>query len=106
LCLVALSTAIPYPPSVAEPPTTTLDSLPVFGNKNGNFQPFNTTAIERKPFKRSTGGWVQIPADAVWNIDIYDGIGAGTDTYKMYWGDGGSWAGWPTRSQWVSFVDM
>lgn len=38
--------------------------------------------------------------------NIHDGIGAGTDLYKMYTGDGSATTGWPTKDQWVSFEDM
>lgn len=100
-----MATAIPYPPTVTEKPAPH-KSLPVFGNKYGNFQPENITAVETKPSKRATGGWVQIAADAVWSINDEDGIGAGSDSYTMYWGDGGSWSGWPTRANWVSFTEM
>ena len=91
---------------MTEKPAVTHLSPPFFGNKHGNFQPANTTANEKKPFKRVTGGLVQIAADAVWTINDEDGIGAGSDSYTMYWGDGGSGAGWPTRANWVSFTEM
>ncbi len=38
--------------------------------------------------------------------DIQDGIGAGTDLYTTFSGDGSAAAGWPLLSQWVSFEDM
>ena len=43
---------------------------------------------------------------AVTKINDNDGIGSGSDTYKMYKGDGSSGAGWPKLSDWVSFGDM
>ena len=43
---------------------------------------------------------------AVSSINNQDGIGAGSDTYKTYSGDGSLQAGWPTKAQWVSFEDM
>ena len=43
---------------------------------------------------------------AVGSINNNDGIGAGSDTYRTYSGDGSQGAGWPTKASWVSFVDM
>ena len=43
---------------------------------------------------------------AVTTINDNDGIGSGSDTYKMYKGDGSSGAGWPELSAWVSFGQM
>lgn len=43
---------------------------------------------------------------AVKTVNDNDGVGAGTDTYKQYNGDGSTAAGWPSQSQWVSFEDM
>lgn len=45
-------------------------------------------------------------AAAVPTINNNDGIGAGSNKYKYYSGDGSTGAGWPAKSQWVSFVDM
>jgi hypothetical protein len=45
-------------------------------------------------------------ADAVFIINDNDGIGAGSNHYQLYKGDGSKGAGWPTRSAWVSFSDM
>jgi hypothetical protein len=106
---LAIAEPIPYPPQVTETPSVIHKTLPFFGNKHGNFQPENTTVMESKPtktVKRATGGWVQNGNVAVWNINDYDGIGAGSDSYTMYWGDGSTGAGWPPRSRWVSFIDM
>jgi hypothetical protein len=95
LATFAIAEPIPYPPQAT-------------GNKKGNFQPTTPTSkvSKRRASERDTGGWVQIAADAVWSINDEDGIGAGTDQYNMYWGDGSAGAGWPTRSQWVSFTEM
>ncbi|OAA72561.1 hypothetical protein ISF_01634 [Cordyceps fumosorosea ARSEF 2679] len=56
---------------------------------------------------RQLGGKVNNGAIANFNADnTRDGIGAGKDEYKMYWGDGSTGAGWPDRNRWVSFEDM
>ena len=46
------------------------------------------------------------PPAAVGSINNDDGIGAGSNTYTFYQGDGTPSSGWPSQSQWVSFVDM
>lgn len=38
--------------------------------------------------------------------NVYDGIGAGLDNYKLYTGDGSASAGWPSMTEWVSFQQM
>ena len=38
--------------------------------------------------------------------DVLDGIGAGSDSYTTYSGDGSISASWPVTAQWVSFEDM
>lgn len=43
---------------------------------------------------------------AVSTINDADGVGAGTDAYKFYEGDGTTGAGWPDTTAWVSFGDM
>ncbi len=101
-CLTTLASAIPYPPSATEVPAAFPHHVPHFGNKHGNFMPGNTT----KASKRTTGGTVENPSLATFNININDGIGAGSDSYTMYLGDGSQGNGWPTRANWVSFVDM
>lgn len=56
---------------------------------------------------RQLGGTVTNGALANWNSNnINDGVGGGSDSYKMYWGTGTTGEGWPDRSRWVSFVDM
>jgi hypothetical protein len=108
LATFAVAEPIPYPPKATSKPVIPADFHPYFGNKKGNFQPTTaTTKVNKRRFsERDTGGWVQIAADAVWNINDEDGIGAGSDQYTMYWGDGSAGAGWPTRDQWVSFTEM
>ncbi|CAG8955343.1 hypothetical protein HYFRA_00011327 [Hymenoscyphus fraxineus] len=74
--------------------------VPHFGNENGNFMP------AKKEFSTlATGGVVQ-GSLAVNSIVNEDGIGAGSDTYRRYTGDGGPEAGWPAMNQWVSFRAM
>jgi hypothetical protein len=58
-----------------------------------------------RPAKRATGEVVTIPV-AVSAVVNNDGIGAGTDKYVQYSGDGSTGDGWPDISQWASFTDM
>ncbi|KAH8893454.1 hypothetical protein GQ53DRAFT_860596 [Thozetella sp. PMI_491] len=89
----------------AEEAASPLTTLPYFGHKAGNFQPDSTTS--KNVTKRDTGEWVSIPNLARWDTsNIQDGIGQGTDQYIMRWGSGQVSAGWPARSQWVSFQQM
>jgi hypothetical protein len=106
LATFAIAAPKPYPPQATVKPSVPVDFHPFFGNKHGNFQPVSTKVSKRHISERDTGGQVQIAADAVWSINDEDGIGAGSDVYNMYWGDGSAGAGWPTRSQWVSFTEM
>ncbi|PQE08386.1 glycoside hydrolase protein [Rutstroemia sp. NJR-2017a WRK4] len=100
--LASLTSAIPYPPEVAIPPTTPTVK-PDFGHKSGNLMKgksgFTTESV------LATGGYVTGGA-AVTTINNQDGIGAGSDSYTMYWGDGSDTAGWPHKEDWVSFEDM
>lgn len=73
-----------------------------YGNKDGNFQPTSTVNKESP----DTTGETVTGGAAVTTINNQDGIGAGTDTYITYSGDGSLQAGWPTLQQWVSFEDM
>jgi hypothetical protein len=81
-----------------EPPT--LEEVPFFGNRHGNFQP---TREVSDPEELATGGQVSNPKVAVTSINNKDGVGAGKDVYTLYLGDGSSF---PKKSQWVSFEDM
>ena len=81
------------------------------GKREGNFQPARSAhsapVKSARNAKRQTGETVDISVDAVWTINDYtDGIGNGVDQYKMYYGDGSSADGWPTREDWVTFDDM
>ncbi|KAK3080959.1 hypothetical protein LTS18_011566 [Coniosporium uncinatum] len=71
------------------------------GSGPGNYQPSRNVSHVRGA---QTGGQVQSGAVARYDNDnINDGVGSGTDSYTMYWGNGDSF---PQKSQWVSFVDM
>lgn len=100
----------PYPPWVAEPPAFNETFRHAsFGNKHGNFQP--TSTVKENPTgtheKRDPSAYVTNGALANWNsANIDDGIGSGSDSYKMHWGAGRADEGWPVRSQWVSFRNM
>lgn len=56
-------------------------------------------------YKRTTNVVANSPA-AVYSINNNDGIGAGSNNYVYYSGDGSTGAGWPAMSDWVSFDDM
>ena len=70
-----------------------------FGNRHGNSQSKDTSYEH----VLATGGQVSNPAVAVTEINNDDGIGAGSDSYKLYCGDGASF---PPFSSWVSFENM
>ena len=78
-------------------PASSRDSY--FGNHKGIFQSKDTS------YKHilETGGQVSNSAVAVTEINNTDGVGAGTDSYTQYCGDG---SGYPSRSAWVSFENM
>lgn len=95
---ICLTYAAPYPHDF----TSTVDSgLEPTINSSEPSKADNIASLTR----RATGGVVS-GAAAVNTINNHDGIGAGSDSYKMYWGDGSREAGWPTQEQWVSFEDM
>jgi hypothetical protein len=71
--------------------------IPYFGHLKGNFQTNSGASL--------TPAVVNGP-EGVWTIVNEDGIGEGSDVYRQYWGDGGPEAGWPAKSQWVSFKAM
>lgn len=54
----------------------------------------------------TTGETVTVSSLQVTAVNANDGIGAGTDLYTYYSGDGSTGAGWPAQSEWVSFSDM
>ncbi|KAM0510829.1 hypothetical protein ACHAPE_010489 [Trichoderma viride] len=56
---------------------------------------------------RSTNGNVTLKDIARFdNANIWDGQGNGTDSYKLYLGNGTTAAGWPSIDSWVSFGNM
>ena len=65
----------------------------------------NAAAKTAKVDKRDPNAHVNAPA-AVNTINNDDGIGAGSNKYTAYAGNGTPGNGWPSQSQWVSFVDM
>ncbi len=72
---------------------------PYFGNRKGNYQSKDTSYEH----VLETGGQVSNPAVAVSDINNTDGVGAGTDSYTQYCGNG---ADFPPISAWVSFENM
>jgi hypothetical protein len=49
----------------------------------------------------AAGETVTNSALAVTSINNSDGIGAGSDSYNFYQGDGSTGAGWPDQTQWL-----
>ena len=92
-----VSQALPIPTGVIPTavPTTTAPSITGTPSTDGNGTTGPVTA------KGSVTGSV-----AVSSINDNDGVGAGTDAYKFYEGDGSTGAGWPDSKDWVSFTDM
>lgn len=111
-----MALAVPYPPSVAQPPTETVPDTFKFNTKpvnGGNFMPGTKTTPQPPSAgysslqRRATGETVTIAADANWDSsNIYDGVGNGVDQYTLYLGDGSTSQGWPDKSSWVSFDNM
>uniref|UniRef100_A0A093VS14 Uncharacterized protein n=1 Tax=Talaromyces marneffei PM1 TaxID=1077442 RepID=A0A093VS14_TALMA len=54
----------------------------------------------------ATGETVTATSLVVPSINDKDGIGAGTDSYTFYQGDGTAADGWPSIDDWVSFREM
>jgi hypothetical protein len=103
--LAIFAAAVPYPPEATTIPPT-LPHAAFYGNKHGNFMNSTTPSPTTKiPTPAAKGGVVSGGA-AVTSINNQDGIGAGSDYYNFYSGDGSQQAGWPTKAQWVSFENM
>lgn len=104
--LAGSAVAVPYPPSVAQDVTPN-DKLAVFkpkGPDGGNYMPTSpvSDSIERRQTGERVNGGL-----ATYNQDnIHDGNGNGVDSYTMYWGDGSTGQGWPSKDRWVSFENM
>lgn len=64
-----------------------------------------TAAAPVEKTKRDSNAHVNPPA-GIYTINNQDGIGAGSNSYNWYSGDGTPGAGWPAQNQWVSFEDM
>ncbi|KAH8601169.1 hypothetical protein B0O99DRAFT_608181 [Bisporella sp. PMI_857] len=101
LAFAALATATPFRDENFK--TSRSTSIPFFGNKSGNFMRNSSESAE---FSIQATGGVVTGGAAVSSINNNDGIGAGSDRYVMYRGDGSLEAGWPTKDQWVSFEQM
>ncbi|MCJ1376252.1 hypothetical protein MMC20_007494 [Loxospora ochrophaea] len=97
--IAVIAAAAPYPLAATSPARST---TPFFGHFSGNFQPASSSNVQPD----ATGGVVSNPAIAVTSINNDDGIGAGTDSYTQYNGDGTTADGWPAKTSWVSFDDM
>ena len=97
-------------------------ATPFYGHKGGNFSPASPVSAEhaatnstdnetveyvRSIMNRAPGGVVNHSSvRRCDNSNINEGIGGGSDSYRMYWGAGRANEGWPQRSQWVSFEPM
>ncbi|MCJ1443666.1 MAG: hypothetical protein MMC23_004166 [Stictis urceolatum] len=64
------------------------------------------TAAPTTRMAKRTQGQVVTGSAAVTTINDEDGVGAGSNTYNFYQGDGSTGAGWPDQSQWASFNEM
>ncbi|KAK5989646.1 hypothetical protein PT974_07901 [Cladobotryum mycophilum] len=120
--LLGSALAAPYPPQIAENPHKTIPEVAKFRPKapgGGNFMPSDASraaASRTSPAapeaavdvqRRSTNERVSNGAIARFdNTNIQDGTGSGSDSYTMYWGDGSTGQGWPSKDRWVSFENM
>lgn len=90
--LLAVAFAAPY---AADHEQRILKPTRTFKAKGeGNFIPSRTSPPGSKQHVLATSQQVFGPV-AVHSINNQDGIGAGFDSYIMYWGDGSTGAGWP-----------
>ncbi|KAK9445020.1 glycoside hydrolase [Metarhizium brunneum] len=110
--LVGTAVANPFPPSVTvkhDAPTKIAHYTPKFPG-SGNYMPSRASKHTNKsprPLKRETSERVHNTNLANYNVNnIKDGVGGGDDSYNMYWGDGSTSAGWPSKSRWISFEDI
>lgn len=111
--LIGTAVANPFPPSVTvkdDVPTKIAHYTPKFPG-SGNFMPAKDSKKQdsrvSRALKRATGERVSNGNVANYNVNnINDGVGSGSDSYTMYWGDGSTGAGWPAKSRWVSFENM
>ncbi|KAK0763278.1 hypothetical protein N5P37_004265 [Trichoderma harzianum] len=120
--LVGASLASPYPPSAIDGPTAPVpDTVDFSIPKKADASHFKPSKSSNSPVSRTadapvvanaklearvTGERVNNAVARFDNSNIQDGVGAGSDTYTMYWGDGSTGAGWPAQSRWVSFQTM
>ena len=86
------TTAEPTSQPSSPPPSTTSDQPTTTTASSGSATDTNTAAVTN--------------SNAVTSVNDSDGIGAGTDTYNFYQGDGSTNDGWPATISWVSFADM
>jgi len=105
--LVAIAMAAPY---AADGPQRILKPTSAFNGKGeGNFMPSRTSPPGPKK-QHVLATWQQVYGPvAVHSINNQDGIGAGSDSYTMYWGDGSTDAGWPDvtrKSPQTTKIDM
>ena len=106
--LAGTAAAVPYPPALAKDttPNTKIAHFTFKGPGSGNYMP-TSPAADSSIGRRQTGERVSNGNLATYNQDnIQDGVGSGSDSYTMYWGDGSTGAGWPEKSRWVSFENM
>lgn len=111
--LIGTAVANPFPPSVTvkdDVPTKIAHYTPKFPG-SGNFMPAKDSKKQdsgiSRALKRATGEKVNNGNVANYNVNnINDGVGGGSDSYTMYWGDGSTGSGWPAKSRWVSFENM
>ena len=85
-------TAQPTSQPSSPPPSTTSEQPSTTTASSGSATDTNTVAVSN--------------SNAVTSINDSDGIGAGSDTYNFFQGDGSTNDGWPATTSWVSFADM
>ena len=90
------------PTTTATVQTTSQPSSPPSSTTSD--QPSTTTASGGSATDTNTAAVTN--SNAVTSVNDSDGIGAGTDTYNFYQGDGSTNDGWPATISWVSFGEM
>ncbi|GAD98869.1 hypothetical protein PMAA_009950 [Paecilomyces variotii No. 5] len=98
--IAGLAVAAPFPSGDV---AAVSRALKAYISHGPNYQPNRTEPAGARVLE---AGETVTSSVAVTSINDNDGIGGGTDSYTMYWGDGSAAAGWPSIDQWVSFEDM
>lgn len=92
--IAGLAAAAPFP---SEDVAAVSRALKAYISHGPNYQPNRTAPAGARILE---AGETVTSSVAVTSINDNDGIGGGTDSYTMYWGDGSAADGWPTIDQW------